>query len=70
MRFDLVSPGRMAVLAAGLCLPISASRSDAAEPAAKADAPATAPESQPVSLFDAVRDGDVSVNAEGVATVG
>ncbi|SIO66888.1 hypothetical protein SAMN05444166_8260 [Singulisphaera sp. GP187] len=65
MRRALFAPGRLAALAAGLCLSVSATPSIADEPAAKAEDQATSSETKPVSLFDAVRQGDVSVNAEG-----
>ncbi|WP_406697400.1 hypothetical protein V5E97_00940 [Singulisphaera sp. Ch08] len=65
MRLALFTPGRLAALAAGLCLSVSATQSVAVEPAAKAEDQTTSPETKPVSLFEAVRQGDVSVNAEG-----
>ena len=58
MQLLSFKPGRLAALATGLCLTLPTVRAVAVEPAVKLDETAAVSEVQPVSLFDAVRQGD------------
>ena len=68
MRFALDQSTRLAFLAAGLWLVGSGSSAFADEPATPAEVkiePEKTDEAPSVSLYDAVRQGDVAVKAEG-----
>src|SRR4051812_49934474 len=65
MRTACADFRRLAALACGLCLVLPATRTFADEPAVKTQDAKAESEVAPVSLFDALRQREISVKAEG-----